>query len=119
MRNLLGIESMSRAEIERVLDASEAMLEISQRETVTSLGLGDVMPFSQPFFKVPARPLGTATVTLWRVPAGNAGIVAVIVWGSTATTFDAADPPTFRQLPLQTIHAHGVLRQYAESVKSV
>jgi aspartate carbamoyltransferase catalytic subunit len=32
MRNLLGIESMSRAEIERVLDASEAMLEISQRE---------------------------------------------------------------------------------------
>jgi aspartate carbamoyltransferase catalytic subunit len=32
MRNLLGIEHLTRAEIERVLDASEAMLEISQRE---------------------------------------------------------------------------------------
>lgn len=32
MRHLLGIESMSRDEIERVLETSEAMLEISQRE---------------------------------------------------------------------------------------
>ncbi len=32
MRNLLGIESLSRQEIERILDTSEAMLEISQRE---------------------------------------------------------------------------------------
>ncbi|HTO07814.1 MAG TPA: aspartate carbamoyltransferase catalytic subunit [Myxococcota bacterium] len=32
MRHLLGIEEMSRAEIEQVLDTSEAMLEISQRE---------------------------------------------------------------------------------------
>jgi len=32
MRHLLGIEEMSRAEIERVLETSEAMLEISQRE---------------------------------------------------------------------------------------
>jgi len=32
MRNLLGIEHMTRAEIERVLETSEAMLEISQRE---------------------------------------------------------------------------------------
>jgi aspartate carbamoyltransferase catalytic subunit len=32
MRHLLGIEHMSRDEIERVLETSEAMLEISQRE---------------------------------------------------------------------------------------
>ena len=32
MRHLLGIEGMTRAEIERVLETSEAMLEISQRE---------------------------------------------------------------------------------------
>ena len=32
MRHLLGIESLSRQEIERILDTSEAMLEISQRE---------------------------------------------------------------------------------------
>ena len=32
MRHLLGIEEMSRDEIERVLETSEAMLEISQRE---------------------------------------------------------------------------------------
>jgi len=32
MRHLLGIEEMSKAEIERVLETSEAMLEISQRE---------------------------------------------------------------------------------------
>jgi aspartate carbamoyltransferase catalytic subunit len=32
MRHLLGIEEMSRADIERVLETSEAMLEISQRE---------------------------------------------------------------------------------------
>ncbi len=32
MRDLLGIESLSRQEIERILETSEAMLEISQRE---------------------------------------------------------------------------------------
>ena len=32
MKGLLGIESLSRQEIERILDTSEAMLEISQRE---------------------------------------------------------------------------------------
>ncbi len=32
MRHLLGIEPLSREEIERILDASDAMLEISQRE---------------------------------------------------------------------------------------
>ncbi|MEE9281854.1 MAG: aspartate carbamoyltransferase catalytic subunit [Myxococcota bacterium] len=32
MRNLLGIEDLSREEIERILDTGEAMLEISQRE---------------------------------------------------------------------------------------
>ena len=32
MRHLLGIEGMTRAEIEQVLETSEAMLEISQRE---------------------------------------------------------------------------------------
>ena len=32
MRHLLGIEHMSREEIERILETAEAMLEISQRE---------------------------------------------------------------------------------------
>ena len=32
MRHLLGIEEMSRAEIERMLETAEAMLEVSQRE---------------------------------------------------------------------------------------
>lgn len=35
-------------------DASQPLaIEISQRQTITSAGLGDLLPFSQPFFKIP------------------------------------------------------------------
>ena len=86
MKHLLGIENMTREEIEKILDTAEAMLEISQREikrVPTLRGRTVINVFLEPS----TRTRVSFEIAAKRLSADAINVSASLISRSNANTF--------------------------------